>query len=102
MSLTTAQFSAIRAEAMDSFTLAEQVKRHAAVAARHRSYAERNAAAGNDRAAADWMRSVDRNEDHFLAEVDEARRRLAEGGMVETDLRSWLTLFGATSLVEPS
>lgn len=80
--------------------LASEVSRHAAVAARHGSRAAVAELNGQARSAADWRYAADRAEDAFLAEVDEARRRLADPDpAVGVDLRRYLELYGAVDLV---
>ena len=91
--------AAKRAAALDDYNLASEVSRHAAVAARHLSYAELAEAEGKPRVAGDWRFSARRAEGLFLAEVDEVRARLAKGS--QDDLARWLALFGATELVAP-
>ena len=97
MTTTTAPEARTRAAGLDAYRLAEEVARHAAVAARHLSYSELWQARGNDRAARDWAYSADRAEEFYLAEVDEANRRLAAG---DAELVSYLRLFGALTLVD--
>lgn len=87
---------------MDSLVLASEVARHAAVAARHGSRAAVAEDARQARLAADWRRSAAFAEEEFLVEVDEVRRRLAAGGSAAEDLRRYLELYDAASLVGPA
>lgn len=87
--------AARRAETLDNYRLAEEVARHAAVAARHLSRAEAQEEGSWERDS--WLLASESKEIFFLAEVDEARKRLAGGNA--DDLASWLNLFGATDLV---
>lgn len=88
--------AARRAQSLDNFRLAEEVKRHASVAARHLSRAELAYAEGDQRDGDMWLFAAENQELFFLAEVDEARERLAAN---DQELPSYLALFGAMPLV---
>ncbi len=86
-----------RTKNLDNYKLATEVTRHASVAARFLSRAERAEAAGDQVHGEQWRYAAGRAEDHFLAEVDECRRRLADE--TDGDLASWLDLYAAMKLV---
>lgn len=85
-----------RTATRDNHELAESLARHAAVAARHLSRGEHLIANGQTHEGGLWVAAAEVAEDFFLAEVDEARERLEAG---DTELPSYLALYGATELV---
>lgn len=77
----------------DNHVLASELSRWATVAAHHHSHAEN---APSEFLADLWRASAERHEVGFLAQVDEARARLAAG---DADLRRHLHLLGVADLL---